>query len=183
MVWKVVDGELECSRLKPRSAIIATGEVSWTDYAFEADVKLLVDHGLGDFDLAVRMTSNNDGYAFLVGDWVGEPSVYVQLVPDLGMKIIEPFDALEMDTWHHVKVKTEGDKFTFWVNNRKVIEYQDGMYQTGMVGFGVSNYTLRFDNVVITGEGVPNVRPPTWQDRPVEPGGKLTSTWAQIKNP
>ncbi len=51
MIWKVVDGELECSRLSQWSAGIVTGEASWTDYTIEADVKLLQDHGAGDFDL------------------------------------------------------------------------------------------------------------------------------------
>lgn len=182
IVWKVVDGELECIRLTDHSAEIVTGEVSWTDYTFEANVKLLQDHGPGDFDLVVRLTTTENGYAFLAGDWVGEPSVYVQRLPDLNMKVVKPYDALELDVWHHVKVEAKGGNFTFWVNNEKVIEYQDDVYQKGMVGFGVANYTARFDNVIITGTGVPDVIPPTWNKQPVESRDKITTTWARVKN-
>jgi len=181
MIWKVVDGELECSRLSQWSAGIAVGEASWTDYTIEADVKLLQDHGPGDFDLLARATTNDNGYAFLVGDWVGEPSVYVQQMPDLNMKVIDPFDPLEQDVWHHVKLEAEGNKFTFWINDEEVIDYQDGTYQAGMVGFGVANYTARFDNVIITGPEVPDVMPPTWKKQPVNPRRRLATTWAQIK--
>jgi len=181
MIWEVVDGELECARLSQWSAGIVTGEVSWTDYTIEADVKLLQDHGPGDFDLVARSITNDDGYAFLVGDWVGEPSVYVQRMPDLNMKVTKTFDPLELDTWHHVKLEVEGSEFTFWINNENVLEYRDGTYQEGMVGLGVANYTVRFDNVIITGPDVPDVMPPTWEEQPVEPMNRLPTTWAQIK--
>jgi hypothetical protein len=102
-------------------------------------------------------------------------------MPDLNMKVIEPFGPLELDTWHHVKLEAKGSKFTFWVNNENIIEYQDDMYREGMVGLGVANYTIRFDNVVITGPDVPDVIPPTWKRRPVEPRNRLSTTWAQIK--
>jgi hypothetical protein len=186
MIWKVVDGELECSRSSQWSAGIVTGEVSWTDYTIEADVKLLEDHGAGDFDLIARSVTNDDGYAFLVGDWVGEPSVYVQRMPDLNMKVTKTFDPLELDIWHHVKLEVEGSEFTFWINNENVIEYRDGTYQEGMVGLGVANYTVRFDNVIITGPDVPDVMPPTWEERPVErpvePMNRLPTTWAAIRS-
>ena len=182
MIWKIVDGELECVRMSQWSAGIVTGEASWTDYTIDADVKLIRDHGAGDFDLLARANTNDNGYAFLVGDWVGEPSVYVQRMPDLDMKETKPFDALKLDTWHHVKLEVEGSNFTFWINDDKVVEYQDDTYKEGMTGFGVANYTVRFDNLVITGPDVPDVTPPTWEGQPVEPRNRLIKTWAEIKS-
>jgi hypothetical protein len=181
MIWKVVDGELECSRLSQWTAGLVTGEASWTDYTIEADVKLLQDHGPGDFDLFARATTNDNGYAFLVGDWVGQPSVYVQQMPDLNMKVTEPFGPLEQGVWHHVKLEVEGNKFTFWINDEEIIDYQDSTYQAGMVGLGVANYTARFDNVIITGPEIPDVMPPTWKEQPVNPRHRLATTWAKIK--
>jgi len=180
ILWEVVDGELECARFTDRSTDLAIGENSWTDYTIECDVKLLEDHGPGDFALIVRVTSFDSGYSFLMGDWVGEPSVYVQRWPDLNMKMIEPFDSLELDIWYHLKLEVLGDEFTFWINDEKVIEYQDSMYPTGMVGFGVANYTVRCDNVVITGPDVPD-EILEFKNDPVEQRGKLADTWAGIK--
>ena len=187
MIWEVIDGELACSRLTDHSAEIVTGDVSWTDYTIECDVKLLEDHGAGDFALIVRVASGNNGYGFLVGDWVGESAAYTQKWPDLNMKVIEPLDPLELNAWHHLKLEVEDSEFTFWVNDEIAIEYDDDLYQNGMVGFGVANYTVRCDNVVITGPDVPDIVPDTWpeqiveQGRPVEPRGRLITTWASIK--
>lgn len=188
MLWKVIDGELECSRMTEISTDLATGENFWTDYTIKCDVKLLQDYGPGDFALIVRVTSANNGYGFLLGDWVGKPSVYVQQWPNLNMKVTKPFDSLELDTWYHLKLEVEGSSFTFWINDEMILEYQDAKYSTGMVGFGVANYAIRCDNVVITGPDVPDVVPPTWeepeeepQNEPVETRGKLATTWGGIK--
>ncbi len=181
MIWKIVDGELECYRASQWSAEMVIGEASWTDYVIEVDVKLLEDHGPGDFDLVVRVTTADNGYAFLIGDWVGSPSVYVQRVPDLNMMVTESYDPLELGVWHHLELEVEGSKFTFWINDEKIIEYEDDRYKRGMVGFGVANYTVRFDNLVITGPDVPDVTPPTWEDQPVEPRERFVTTWGQIK--
>ena len=89
-VWEVVNGELACSRLTDHSAEIVTGEISWTDYTIECDIKLLEDHGAGDFSIIARVSSGNKGYGFLVGDWVGESAAYTQKWPELNMKVIEP---------------------------------------------------------------------------------------------
>jgi hypothetical protein len=182
IVWKVVDGELECVRMSQWSAGLVTGDSTWTDYTIEVDAKLLQYHGPGDFDLVARAGSNDDGYAFLVGDWVGQPSVYVQKFPELGMEVTMPFDELEMNVWHHLKLEVGGRDFTFWINNKWIVEYQDNTYKSGMVGFGVANNTIRFDNVVITGPDVPNVTPPTWGvKRAINPKNMLAVTWGGIK--
>ena len=49
---------------------------------------------------------------------------------------------------------------------------------TGGVGIGLSNHTARFDNVVITGEGIPNS-----DGFSVDPRSKLTTLWGNLKRP
>ncbi len=182
MIWKVVDGELECARASQWSAEIVVGEASWADYTIEADVKVLENHGPGDFDLVARVTTADDGYAFLIGDWVGSPSVYVQRIPDLSMKVIEAYDPLEMGVWHHLKLEVEGSEFTFWINDEKIVEYQDDAYKTGMVGFGTANHTVRFDNLTITGPDVPDDPDDPQEEREVEPRNRLVTTWGKIRS-
>jgi hypothetical protein len=187
MLWEVIDGELACSRVTDHSAEIITGDVSWTDYTIECDVKLVEDHGAGDFALIVRVSSGNAGYGFLVGDWVGESAAYTQKWPDLSMKVIQPLEPLELGVWHHLKLEVEDNEFTYWINDEMAIEYDDDLYRSGKLGFGVANYTVRCDNVVITGPDVPNIVPDTWPNedvgpgRSVKPGGRLITTWASIK--
>lgn len=93
----------------------------------------------------------------------------------------KPFDLLELDKWHHLKLEVKDKNFTFWVNGKKVLEHQDDVIKEGAVGIGLANYIAHFDNVEIIGPGVPDITPPTWKSRPVWPRGKLTTTWGEIK--
>ena len=49
-------------------------------------------------------------------------------------------------------------------------------FQTGGVGFGLANYTARFDNIIVTGDSIPNSG-----GFAVTPHGKLTTTWGNLK--
>ena len=49
-------------------------------------------------------------------------------------------------------------------------------FRTGGIGFGVANYTARFDNITVTGDSVPNSGGFT-----VTPSGKLATTWGNLK--
>jgi len=181
MIWKSLDGELECSQRSQWSAELVIGELSWKDYTIECDVRLLQDHGAGDVDLFARITAPDNGYGFLVGDWQGRAEAFVQRLPEIAIKKREPFDPLEMDVWHHLKLEAEGNKFVFWINDEKAIEYQDEKYQSGMPGLGLANYTARFDNVIISGSDVPDTIPTTWEGQPVESEEKLATCWGAIK--
>ena len=86
-------------------------------------------------------------------------------------------DLLKIGKWHHLKLKVEGDNFTIWINDNKVIEYQDGTLAQGKVGFGIGNYVARFDNVVIVGPDVPDIN----QGLSIDKSGKLASVWAKLK--
>ena len=49
-------------------------------------------------------------------------------------------------------------------------------FLTGGVGFGLSNYTARFDNITVTGDSIPNSG-----GFAVTPQGKLATMWGQLK--
>ena len=51
--------------------------------------------------------------------------------------------------------------------------------KNGKTGFMVGNAQARFDNVEITGNTIPNGGPGTL---PVEPRGKLATTWGKLKH-
>lgn len=97
------------------------------------------------------------------------------------VETLKPFDPLELNKWHHIKLEVKGDNFIFWVNGKIALEHQDDVVKEGAVGLRLANYTARFDNVEISGPDVPDITPPTWKSRPVHPRGKLTATWGEIK--
>ncbi|RKU15517.1 hypothetical protein C6500_20265 [Candidatus Poribacteria bacterium] len=49
-------------------------------------------------------------------------------------------------------------------------------FQTGGIGIGLANYTARFDNITVTGDSIPNSG-----GFAVTPGGKLATTWGNLK--
>ena len=183
MLWKVIDGALEIARPGTSSTGIVTGEAYWADYVIEFDVLPVEHHGEGDIHLLARTQGFDQLLIFNVGDFCEPDGVCVHRIP--GDKIVAnaPIGALTPNEWHHLKLAAEGAEFTFWVNGEKVISYRDTDIKEGSVGFGVTNYTARFDNVVITGPDVPDFTPPTWEvePRPVQPKGKLATTWATLK--
>jgi len=178
-LWKIVDGKLECTRFSNISTVLITGDATWKDYTIEYDVTLLEDHGPGDVDVVLRWRGAAGYLAIYIGDFGGLPAIYVER--NLNIIMQKPFDPLELNKWHHLKVEAKGKNFTFWVNDEKVLEHQDNTIKEGAVGLGLANYTARFDNVEISGPDVPDVTPPTWKARPVQPSDKLAKTWATIK--
>ena len=58
-----------------------------------------------------------------------------------------------------------------------MLGYEDSTFAEGKVGLGAAfgSTTIHFDDVVITGDDVPDM------DLSVEPKGKYTTTWAAIK--
>lgn len=182
MLWKIVDGELECTRLDATSTVFVVGEDSWTDYTIEYEVMLLEDHGTGDVDVMARYIDPvwTHVILFAIGDYLGASAIFAQRFPGNVVEQ-EPFEPLELNVWHRLKLEAEGDNFTFWLNNEKIMDYRDAMVETGSIGLGLANYTARFDNVEISGPEVPDVTPSTWKSQSVQPGGNLVATWGSIK--
>jgi hypothetical protein len=175
-LWKIVDGELECTYQNSISTLLLTGEESWKDYTIEYDVKLLKDFGPGDVDVIAR--SKNPIFSHMMavsfGDFVGVPSIFAQRLPG-DVIANRPFD-LEMNQWHHFKLEVNQENFVFWINGQIVLEIQDNFLKEGTVGIGLANYSAHFDNVIITGKDVPdNLSAVVSQD-------KLTTSWGQIKS-
>jgi len=183
MLWEIVDGELECTRQDEISTILLVGENNWRDYTIEYDVMLLEDLGTGDVDVMARYIDPVGSHVviFGIGDFLGAPAVFAQRFPG-DVTTQEPFGPLEMNVWHHIKLEAEEDDFTFWIDDEKIMEYEDEAVETGSIGLGLANYIARFDNVEITGPDVPDVTPMTWKARPVQPRDKLAGTWAEVKS-
>ena len=77
-----------------------------------------------------------------------------------------------------MKLQANRENFTFWVNDEQVLKFRDPAFQfpTGGVGLILTNYTARFDNIVITGKGGPNKG-----KLQIDPHTKLATTWGSLK--
>ena len=182
--WEIIDGELHAISPAGFTRLLTIGDKTWRDYVVEFDVKPLEKHGLGNIAIAARV---EDTWAII--GVIGDLPLPIPLplascfVADFDRKVFnilgsEASSLLELGNWYTLKLRVDGNTFTFWLNGKQVLETTDRAAHllVGGVGLGLANYTARFDNIIITGEGIPNKG-----SLPVEPQAKLALTWGGLK--
>ena len=144
----------------------------WQDYSIEFDVKPLIKRGEGNIAIAARI-SQKWGVVCTISDLpFPEPESMARCYSGNleGHAFLtfakEPHPLLKR-RWHHLKLSVKGNFLTFWINEKQVlgpiileakifengIEFPD--YPNGKVGLGVTNYSVLFDNIIITGDDIP----------------------------
>ena len=93
-----------------------------------------------------------------------------QVIGPIQLPSRRTFERINAIRKQHAEEEGQLERFQAWQLNG----FQD--FLTGAVGFGLSNQTARFDNVVITGDSIP--------DRgglSVDPKTKLATMWGSLK--
>ena len=80
--------------------------------------------------------------------------------------------------WYQVGVDVAGDNISYYVDGKLYYEVSDNMHSSGGVSLFAYNAIAEFDNVVIKGDDIPDVRPVGYA---VKPGTKLAITWGQVR--
>ena len=205
-LWEIVNGELEVVNREPSLYFFTTGNETWKDYTVEFDVKPLKKHGIGGIAIAARVNGTSAVYCavrdlvILMGDKppAHEARIWC-LTRDLHnvefvLLYTEPHPLLRLDKWARMKLSVDGENFGFWLDGKKIAGTGDafvfanqdidiegkvgklGRFEKGGAGFGLANYTARFDNITITGDSIPNRG-----GLAVTPGEKLATTWGDLK--
>ncbi|MCY3739501.1 MAG: DUF1080 domain-containing protein [Candidatus Poribacteria bacterium] len=199
--WEIVGDELHAISRETFIRLLTTGDNTWEDYTVEFDIKPLKKHGISSISIAARVKGtwvvycSVEDLVVIIDDKppVHQPRI-VCVVGNLhGVSFASLHDArhplLKLNKWSHLKLSVQGDSFTFWINGEQVMEptklqifrevavFKDFPdFLTGGVGFGLSNYTARFDNITITGDTIPNSGGFT-----VTSQDKLATTWGNLK--
>ena len=182
--WEIIDGELHGISPAGFTRLLTMGDKTWRDYVIEFDVKPLEKHGPGNIAIAARV-KNTQAIMGVIGDLpLPVPGPFAScFVANFGQKRFVFLDSqasalLELGEWSTLKLRVDGNIFTFWLNGQQILETTDpaDRLKVGGVGLGLVGYTARFDNIVITGEGVPNKG-----HLPIEPQSKLALTWGALK--
>ena len=195
-LWNIVDGELQYILDFDDGgfrSLLTTGDETWQDYSIEFDVKPLIKHGDGNIAIAARI-SQTWGVVCTIGDRpFPEPESMARCYGGnlQGLAFLtfakEPHPLLKR-RWHHLKLSVKGNFLTFWINEKQVlgpiileakifengIEFPD--YPNGKIGLGVTNYSVLFDNITITGDDIPEKG-----ELSVTPRAKLATTWGHLK--
>ena len=200
--WEIINNELHAVSRETFVRLLTTGDDTWEDYTVEFDVKPLKKHGIGSISIAARVTGTSlvlcsiaDPVVLIDGETVHveRMSCYYGDLHGVVFVILhtEPHSLLRLNKWSHLKLDIQGKWVTFWVNGKQVMEssaivnFKDVQDQelnkfpdllTGGVGLGLANYTARFDNITVTGNGIPNRG-----GLAVNPKGKLATMWGNLK--
>jgi hypothetical protein len=83
---------------------------------------------------------------------------------------------INTDEWYDIKIVNTPDSYTLFLNDEEVGSSADGTENgEGRVGLATWSTTARFDDVIVYGPDGPSAEA-------VDPGGKVTTTWAHIKS-
>jgi hypothetical protein len=176
--WKVDNGVLTCRRPFDGSSLLFFGKKEWKNYSVELDSKMV--QALSAFrsiglDLRVQDEFNTVWCA--IGGWNGANNVFIQVwfnnnplnQPNKGFN-------LELNQWYHLKGIAKDNNFEFYVDGELQVSFSDSHFLTGRIDLDTNGCLAYFDNVVITGDDVPDsLSAVVSQD-------KLTTSWGQMKS-
>jgi hypothetical protein len=152
----------------------------WTDYDVEVDLR---HKDVANYPGGIRgRVDLKSGSHYVV--WLYPASSKMNLFSNPGWDINtalknhgEAAYKPEVDKWHKVKLSFQGTTIKVFYDGKQMIEVKDNLYKKGTVALGNQDKVVDYDNVRITGPGIPNLNV-----SPVEPQDKLTITWGQIKS-
>ena len=198
--WEVVDGELEMTNPGGGARLFTTGDETWQDYSIEVNVKPLEKRGPGNIAIVARVEGSRAVWCSISDLFLNDPESKVMchsrdFAGRTGILLfMKPHRLLKLNKWSKLKLTVSGDHFILSINEKKIAETGDpfifrhngeelmvktediASHPTGGAGFGLANYTACFDNIIITGDGIPNKGRLS-----VTPEDKLATMWGGLK--
>ena len=165
-----------------------TGEQAWKDYTVECNIKFMTaDNYPGGIRTYVDAKTGGH-YAV----WFYPPTKTIKLysgtvfdinpgIVTFGEHIGVPYDAKE-DVFYYIKVIHKGKQIEVWFGKskdkaEKIIEKKDDSFKSGLFAFDGYNQPVHFDNILITGPGIPRS-----DGEAVESQDKLAIAWGILKS-
>jgi len=161
-----------------------TGEIQWSDYTVQADVKVIKMLGANvpQVGIAARshLPENWGWYEFLFGWPAGNANLVVNHVAVNGnesLKTMIPFD-VKMNLWYNFKMVLKKDHIEAYLDDKLIIQFDDQAESSGKVDLIVWGLETHFDNVVITGPGISD----GGSSFDVTTQNKLATIWGWIRS-
>lgn len=181
--WSIIDGELDGKGPQagqPGVMIVLSDDTwndEWKDYTVEFDAKILEDTEDAGVVFRWQLAEPNDRryYLYRIDNW---PRGFNQKQAEgwiAGNMQGQTAMDIEPDVWYKFRLEVVGDRFDCYLDDELMFELEDPQktYMYGRVGFRMWNSHARYDNLSITGPGIPGSA--------VSSGGKSVATWGQIK--
>jgi hypothetical protein len=82
---------------------------------------------------------------------------------------------INKDEWYTLKIEVAGNSIKAYLDGELEIDTNNDAHAEGGIAFeGEANSIMRFDDLVVEGDGIPS--------SPVDAKGKLASQWGKIKS-
>jgi len=183
--WKVDNGILVCKRPHDWNTELFIGDMEWKNYSIECDVKMMeklsAEYGLGlDLRLGDRPLANPICRPIvwcIAGRWATTKDIFIQAWLNCGPINSSTKDFnFELDHWYHFKGVANGNNIEFYIDGDLMLDITETHMPTGRIGLTANGCLAYFDNVVITGDDVPD------SPSAIASKDKLATSWGQIKN-
>ena len=186
--WSIEKGEVVYDPAKGANSRLMTGEQAWKDYTAECNIKFKTS---ANYPGGIRTyVDAKTGGHYAV--WFYPPTKIIKLYSgtdfDINAGIVTLgeyngplYDAKE-DVFYYVKVVHKGQQIEVWLGKSKdkaerIIEAKDGKFKSGLFAFDGYNQPVHFDNILITGPGIPRS-----DGEAVESQDKLAIAWGILKS-
>jgi len=182
--WEVnKDGELYFDG--GGDSVIYAGDPNWTDYTFEADVKLLVSK---DYIGGIRCRIDPDtGEAYSI--WIYPSEGRFKLIDFFGWGSGAPgwaeigdkmpsWVAPPVEEFHRLKIVVQGKRIEAYWDDELMCTADSDAHKTGCIGINGYDTPVIWDNIWVYGPGIPFS---PGEPGAVEPKGKLAMTWGEIR--
>ena len=165
--WKVEGGTYIGEELNAVEGVTLIGEADWTDLTFEATIRNAKGNWMA---LVVRWNDVNNHY----GLWVNLGNSTAEWWVKTGAYVQQGSGAIRLNKEEYkLKIVAKGGTFEGYYNDKLIVTMKHGVHKQGRVGLLVWQGSSGFDDISITGLGIPGLV--------VNSKGKLASTWARIK--
>jgi len=179
--WKIENGVITGQFAKPAPGSdngvgIVYGEPDWTDYTLE--VKIRSDAGGTNAPGPIARFTDISNYYFF--ECYADQMIFRPHTDgtDRGWAeggAVPGFPGI--GKWHDLKIELEGNHVKVSVNGAEVLDFDSTFpVEKGKIGlttWGLAGEITSYDDLVITGDQIKGL--------PVNPKGKLTSVWGEIK--
>lgn len=183
--WKIVKDEIKVSKVLSgegaNEVCTLVGEKTWTDYVIEFEASGQTD----EISVAFRAKDANTYIGFMIAPSLNLTEFFQKLNGSFDENIAPKADSLgvKIQVWHKYRLEVNNNIATAFVDNKEALKPLDlgklpKDFATGKVGFRQWNDKAYYDNILITGPGIPKS---PGEKFAVSPIAKLPVIWAVLK--
>ena len=184
--WKIVKDEVTGSKVLSgegaNEVCTLVGEKTWTDYVIEFEASGQTD----EISVAFRAKDANNYIGFMIAPSLNLTEFFQKLNGAFDENISTKADSLgvKIQVWHKYRLEVKGNTAIAFVDNKEALKPMDlgklpKDFATGRVGFRQWNDKAYYDNVLITGPGIPKS---PGEKLAVNPMTKIPIIWAGLKS-